>query len=628
MAGIKDIRENFDSPFVKALVAVIIVTFALFFGWGTVFSNSDGNTIASVNGKKIDVYDLDIEMARIQSILSQRLDDPNYRAEEEALKSLAINSLIRNYLVLDFLEKNEINISELTAYKMLSKNQIFQEQGQFNLQKVNTFARQNGFLPNKYIENVREDIALNFWRAGLNGSYFVTPYELERNLNLTTQTRDITFFKLSQSKASKNVELREEDLLGFYNENPFLFESDEKAKIRYLEISLDNLKNNYSISDQQLKEEYEIYVQNFDSTVRRSASHLMLNINEDRSLESALSSLRELKLRVKEGEAFEELVKEFSEDEGTKNLGGSLGISDGSAFPDKFETALETLEEGEVSEVVVLESTAHLLKLTSIQKPTPEEYLSIKETFKEELIEQMAFQEFTDVLELASDLTYSYSEIESVSKELDLKLNVTDFFTREEAGGVLKSKIIIDAIFNNLSSDIGKMSELIEIDSDTGVILEVLDFKGKETKDFEVVQEEVKTKLEDKITTENLDSLQVKILDELNKEDLPINKVIKENNLKKETYRSIGRDSSLFTKNILFEIFDVSRSEVGNSFFSATLLNGDRLIFRLDGVEEAASKMGINESDSFKDYFVQERSESNLDDLVFSMQQAGSIIIN
>ena len=67
---------------------------------------------------------------------------------------------------------------------------------------------------------------------------------------------------------------------------------------------------------------------------------------------------------------------------------------------------------------------------------------------------------------------------------------------------------------------------------------------------------------------------------------------------------------------------------MGNSFFSATLLNGDRLIFRLDGVEEAASKMGINESDSFKDYFVQERSESNLDDLVFSMQQAGSIIIN
>ena len=52
----------------------------------------------------------------------------------------------------------------------------------------------------------------------------------------------------------------------------------------------------------------------------------------------------------------------------------------------------------------------------------------------------------------------------------------------------MDSKIIIDAIFNNLSSDIGKMSELIEIDSDTGVILEVLDFKGKETKEAQYSQ--------------------------------------------------------------------------------------------------------------------------------------------
>ena len=56
MAGIKQIRDNLDSPFVKVLVAAIVITFALFFGWGTVFSSSDANTVATVNGKKIDLY--------------------------------------------------------------------------------------------------------------------------------------------------------------------------------------------------------------------------------------------------------------------------------------------------------------------------------------------------------------------------------------------------------------------------------------------------------------------------------------------------------------------------------------------------------------------------------------------
>ena len=75
MAGIRQIRDNLDSPFVKVLVAAIVITFALFFGWGTVFSSSDANTVATVNGKKIDLYDLDLEMSRVQSILKQRLQD-------------------------------------------------------------------------------------------------------------------------------------------------------------------------------------------------------------------------------------------------------------------------------------------------------------------------------------------------------------------------------------------------------------------------------------------------------------------------------------------------------------------------------------------------------------------------
>ena len=105
MAGIKTIRDSLESRAVKILVGAIVITFALFFGWGTVFSSSEANVVASVNGKKIDLYDLDLEMAQIQSILSQRFDNPDFTIEEQVLKSLAINSLIRDSLILGYLEK-------------------------------------------------------------------------------------------------------------------------------------------------------------------------------------------------------------------------------------------------------------------------------------------------------------------------------------------------------------------------------------------------------------------------------------------------------------------------------------------------------------------------------------------
>ena len=139
------------------------------------------------------MFDLDLEMARVQSILNQRFDDPDFSIEEETLRSLALNSLISDALILDFLEQNKVEVLDLSAYKLLAQNEIFLEEGKFSLGKVNTFARQNGFLPGKYIQSISEDIALNFWRVGLGSSSFLTSSEVSQNNELANQTRDITF---------------------------------------------------------------------------------------------------------------------------------------------------------------------------------------------------------------------------------------------------------------------------------------------------------------------------------------------------------------------------------------------------------------------------------------------------
>ena len=95
MAGIQTIRNNLTGTASKVIVGIIAVTFALFFGGNYVLFDNDANVIASVNSKKIDVFDLDLEMARVQSILRQRFDDPDFSIEEEAL--FIINIIIRNY---------------------------------------------------------------------------------------------------------------------------------------------------------------------------------------------------------------------------------------------------------------------------------------------------------------------------------------------------------------------------------------------------------------------------------------------------------------------------------------------------------------------------------------------------
>ena len=627
MAGIQNIRDNLSSPFVKILTAAIIITFALFFGWGTVFSTSDANTVASINGKKIDVYDLDLEMARVQSILNQRFDDPNFSVEAEILKSLALNSLIRDSLVLDFLESHDVEVSNLTAYKLLAKNEAFKEEGQFSIQKVDTFARQNGFLPGKYLESIRDDIALNFWRVGLSDSYFITSNELNHNIKLANQTRDITFLKLDKSEMEEDLEAAKENVLDFYNQNPSLFKTEEKAKIRFIQISLEDLGNIESISKEDVEQEYQAYLETFDSTIRRYASHLMINITIERHKQDAISLANDLRKKLESGENFESLIKEYSEDEGTKNSDGFLGVSDGSAFSPEFELALEVLEKGEVSQPIVLESSVHLLKLTDIQKPTPEKYNLIQEKLKENLIEQIAYQEFTDLLELAADLTFSLDNLELLSEELKLEIKTKDFFSRTEAEGIFKESILLDAIFNDSTIKKGNLSELIEIDDQNAIILEVTNFQEQETKGFEVVEEEAKTKLIDELSRERLESLQSKILGLL-EQGSSLDDVSKENKIKVQTYKSVTRDSSLFTRNVLLEIFNEPRSNLGKFYSSVSFANGDILIFRLDGVQDSSQEFVGEQKESLKNFFLAERSESELADLRINMQEVASVVIN
>ncbi|MFL2705692.1 MAG: SurA N-terminal domain-containing protein [Gammaproteobacteria bacterium] len=628
MAGIKTIRDSLESRAVKILVGAIVITFALFFGWGTVFSSSEANVVASVNGKKIDLYDLDLEMAQIQSILSQRFDNPDFTIEEQVLKSLAINSLIRDSLILGYLENNQVKISNLTAYKLLSQNEIFQEEGKLSVEKINSFARQNGFLPGKYIENIRNRIALDFWTTGISNTDFITSNEFNKNVSLAKQTRDVVFLKINKEEKKKDIRVSKADIVNFYDENNSYFMTRPKAKIRYIEISQEEISKNLLINDADLELEYQAYLENFDSTIRKTVSHIMLNINKERTSDEALMLIENLKNRINQGEDFETIAQEFSEDEGTKNLGGSLGVTDGTAFPDEFEIELNNMSEGGLSSPILLNSRVHLLKLTNLLAPTPEEFENIKQDLIDNLSQQFSYQEFVDTLEEASDLTFSYSELEPISERINLNIKTSQFFSRSEADGFFNNDQILDLVFNELALSAETGVTLLELNDESAILIELLSFQESKLKEFEEVQEEVEGLLVEKVVSDDMNALEKQILEKLNNQSYSLSKVESDHSLKRQTYKSVTRSSSLFTKNALFEIFDIPRSDQGKLFKAINLPQGDRLILKVDSVEEAKEGLSQEEKSSLNDFFVQERSDSNLVDLQISMQEEASIIIN
>ncbi len=97
------------------------------------------------------------------------------------------------------------------------------------------------------------------------------------------------------------------------------------------------------------------------------ASHILIELKRDFTSEDsakALEKILAIKEKINLGEDFSELAKEFSEDEGTKNLGGDLGFFTRRTMVQPFDEAAFNLEVGQVSDVVKTQFGYHLIKVT------------------------------------------------------------------------------------------------------------------------------------------------------------------------------------------------------------------------------------------------------------------------
>ena len=102
------------------------------------------------------------------------------------------------------------------------------------------------------------------------------------------------------------------------------------------------------------------------------ASHILINVGPDASPSDTLKAFNkslEIRKKIIDGEDFEKLAKEFSEDPSAKMNGGSLGYFSALQMVYPFEEAAFNLEVGEVSPPTRTQFGYHLIK-TADRRPT------------------------------------------------------------------------------------------------------------------------------------------------------------------------------------------------------------------------------------------------------------------
>lgn len=120
------------------------------------------------------------------------------------------------------------------------------------------------------------------------------------------------------------------------------------------------------VSNEEAEEFYHTNSENFQIPEKIRASHILITVSSEDSLEKkkeGLNKLSRLKKEIENGADFSELARKHSDCE-SKSRGGDLGFFTRGKMVRPFEDAAFKLKVGEISEIVETKYGYHLIKLT------------------------------------------------------------------------------------------------------------------------------------------------------------------------------------------------------------------------------------------------------------------------
>ena len=383
--------RNFLSGKRVIVIAVILAIPFVFLGstsFGTTFSS-----YGTVNGEPVTQIDINLATSqvsqRLQSIYGEEfsLED----LDEETSLGLIKNEIINQKTLLAQAKRMGLTTSEQKAKQEIINLDNFQGDEGFDQALFESSVRMNGFTTDEYIRLVQESMSLDTLLKAMGVSAFPIEKEVIAMASMLETSRDINFIKINKAELENTQKASLTEGQEFYDANPFLFLSQEQRDFSYIVLTFDAFKEQVNVPDGYIEEAYADYTDDIEGQMQNRISHYMIEKSNYDSSAEARQSIDKVLKDIQSGLlTFENAVTESSDDAGSKDSFGDLGLSSGDAFPEEFETAISSMALNELSEVLELDDSFHILKLTEVLKPEVKSLAVMEKQLLEELVDAEA----------------------------------------------------------------------------------------------------------------------------------------------------------------------------------------------------------------------------------------------
>ena len=564
MSALENIRKGLSSSGATLIVGILIVglvaTFGNFLGTDNAFSNQK---VLEINGQDISIQEFSLEANRLNSIFSNQ----EISLEQDQVTQIAQDSLIQRILLAQQSDDNGFYVTESFVKEIIQADPTFARDGAFNLDVFRGFLLRSGLGAEEFQNILRTQYKSIQLNEVLNASAFIPDDHLNKFVSSINHHRDITFKKISLAEEANKESLSEEEIINYYNEEGSQFMVESKASFSIIDLNTNFLESKVQVTDSEVSAELINLEEQSSNSGQKRISHIQVDFDSLSKIE-ALQRVDDILNKIDLGLiSFEDAVTNFSDDLGSKSLEGDLGYTDGTIFPIEFEEVIKDLSLNEVSSVVELSSSFHLIKLTESNVDS----FTTKDA-RNSLIDQKTQSLFVSIEENILSSIDGNKDLVEISQLVDLPIKSFSNVSLNDAPEYLKTSEDFLNVYDSLLP-----GEILEfpIDNDRLVFLEVKEFFPERQKTLEEAEKDITQILKFQKVQDNLNNLvdeSVLLFAQANSSELT-------------SYEDLKRDTSLLPNSMVSEIFSLRKDQI-NQIRRFDALEGDTYVYTLDSIDE------------------------------------------
>ena len=469
---LQSMREGVKSPWVLVVIGLIVLSFVLTGAESLTFGGAQSGA-AKVNDREISFNELQfaIEQQRRQlsEIYGDQLDPS--MLDDDLLRPGVLNNLVDRALLEDYALSLGITASPEAVRRSITSNPTFEVDGSFSVDYYRDVLRSNGLTPDLYRAEQGSTDQLVKLESVIADADFITPVEAKAAIDVVVERRDVRFLVVPESALSSESQVTDQAVSEYYEVNAELFAQPERLSVEFIELNPSQFA--LPVDEAELEAQLADALADYETKAQSEVAHILLIQEDDETDEVYAGRIKAVADRLVADEDFAAVAADASDDIGSSFVGGDLGFTDGSVFPDAMEQAIADLDVGGVSSAVTTDAGTHfiLVKSRSAAEQVPDDLLRAEIT--ESLQTAQTQRDLLIAVDQLRDLVFMTSGLASAAEQLGVSVSISQPFSRDEGLGLFNESSLRSAAFSDDVLVDGNNSDVIELSGSRFVALAV-----------------------------------------------------------------------------------------------------------------------------------------------------------